>query len=143
MVPTDNFVAETSFRVRYAETDAMGIVHHASYIIYFEEGRSHYARERGASYAEFEEHGYALAVSEVHARYKVAACYDQLLTVRCWLEDLKSRSLTFGYEIVNAATQTVHVVGQTKHICVTREGKVAKLPVGWRTMLSGQAEPQG
>ena len=137
MVPAEKFVAETSFRVRYAETDAMGIVHHASYIVYFEEGRSHYARERGASYSAFEEMGYALAVSEVHARYKVAACYDQLLTVRCWLEDIKSRSLMFGYEIVNAETKTIHVVGQTKHICVTHEGQVAKLPAEWRAALIG------
>ncbi|MFC1959175.1 acyl-CoA thioesterase [Chloroflexota bacterium] len=142
MTPADRFIAETSFRVRYAETDAMGIVHHASYIVYFEEGRSHYARVRGASYAALEQSGFALAVSEIHARYKVPARYDQVLTVCCWLEDMKSRSLTFGYEIINAETQTVLVVGQTKHICITHDGNVAKLPVDWRALLSGQAETQ-
>ena len=61
---TDRFIAETTLYVRYAETDAMGIIHHASYIIYFEEGRSNYARQRGSDYASFERSGYYLAVSE-------------------------------------------------------------------------------
>ncbi|MBN1965336.1 MAG: acyl-CoA thioesterase, partial [Anaerolineae bacterium] len=107
MVPTDRFVAEHSFHVRYAETDAMGIVHHASYIVYFEEARSHYSRVRGVDYAEFEKSGYFLTVAEVHARYQSPAHYAEVLTARCWIEDLKSRSLVFGYEIVNAETQAV------------------------------------
>lgn len=137
------YVAEVSFRVRYAETDAMGIVHHASYIVYFEEGRSHYARERHASYADFEKTGLALAVAEVHARYSVPAVYDQMLTVRCWLEELKSRSMVFAYEITDADTGTVHVTGRTKHICITHEGKVAKLPESWRNALAGVNYAEG
>ncbi len=136
MAPTDRFVSETSFRVRYAETDAMGIVHHSSYVVYFEEGRSHFSRVRNVDYAEFEKAGYALTVVEVHARYRVPARYPELLTIRCWLEQLHSRSLTFGYEVVAAETQTVLVTGQTKHVCVTREGQVTALPVEWRRALS-------
>lgn len=140
MVPENRFVAEVSFYVRYAETDAMGIVHHASYIVYFEEGRSHYSRSRGADYADFERSGYSFAVSEVHARYKVPVRYGQKITVRCWIEDMKSRSVTFGYEIVDAATRAVHVVGQTKHICVTHEGTVTKIPETWRDRFLGKVE---
>jgi len=131
MPPADRFLAETSFFVRYAETDAMGIVHHASYIVYFEEGRSHYARQRGSDYADFERSGHYLAVAEVNARYIKPARYGDRLTIRCWIEDMKSRGLTFSYEIVNAAGELC-VTGSSKHICITHNGEVARLPETWR-----------
>lgn len=132
MAPTDKFVAEQCFYVRYAETDAMGIVHHASYVVYFEEGRSHYSRVRGADYADFERSGYYFAVSEIHARYKMPARYGQQITVRCWIEDLQSRSVTFAYEIVDKETGVVHVTGYSKHICITHDGRVTKIPLEWK-----------
>jgi acyl-CoA thioester hydrolase len=137
VAPTDRYVAETSFHVRYAETDAMGIVHHASYIVYFEEGRSHFTRALGRDYAEFEQEGFAFAVTEVHARYGAPARYGQKLTVRCWIVDLKTRAVTFGYEIVDALTGTVHVTGETRHMCVTRQGDVTRIPDSWRALLAG------
>jgi acyl-CoA thioester hydrolase len=130
--PTDRYTVENTFRVRYAETDAMGIVHHASYIIYFEEGRSQYARQRGSDYANFERTGYYLAVTEVNIRYLKPAVYDQQITVSCWLDDMKSRSLIFGYEISNPQTSELLVTGQTKHICITHSGQVTRLPDEWR-----------
>lgn len=130
--PIDRTIAETTLYVRYAETDAMGIVHHASYIIYFEEGRSNYARQRGSDYASFERSGYYLAVSEINARYIKPARYGQQLTVRCWIEDMKSRGLTFGYEIIDAQTRDILVEGLSKHICITHDGQVARLPEEWR-----------
>ena len=132
MPPTDRYIVENTFRVRYAETDAMGIVHHASYIVYFEEGRSHYARQRGSDYASFERTGYYLAVTEVNIRYLKPAVYDQQITVSCWLDDMKSRSLIFGYEISNPNTNELLVTGQTKHICITHSGQVSRLPDEWR-----------
>jgi acyl-CoA thioester hydrolase len=132
LTPTDRFVAETSFYVRYAETDAMGIVHHASYIIYFEEGRSNYGRQRGSDYASFERSGYFLAVSEVSARYLKSAAYGHKLTIRCWLEEMKSRALTFGYEIVDTDSGELFVTGLTKHICLNRDGHPSILPDAWR-----------
>ena len=143
MAPQDRYVSENSFYVRYAETDAMAIVHHASYIVYFEEARSHYSRSRGVDYAEFERRGFWLAVSEVHARYLVPARYGQLITARCWLDDLKSRTVVFGYEIVDAATGTILVTGQSKHICINHEGQVTKLPDYWRTLLSAESVEEG
>ena len=125
------FVAETKFHVRYAETDAMGIVHHASYIVYFEEGRSAYLREQGTSYADFERSGFYLAVTEVQARYIKAAHYDDLLTVRCWAEAARSRALDFAYEILNAETRELLVKGTTKHICLDRTGAIARIPEAW------------
>lgn len=132
LAPTDRFIAETSFHVRYAETDAMGIIHHASYIVYFEEGRSNYARQRGHAYAEFEREGYYLAVTEVGARYVKPARYDQLITIRCWIAEMKSRSLTFHYEIVDHQTAEIFVTGFSKHICITHDSQVAQIPEAWR-----------
>jgi acyl-CoA thioester hydrolase len=131
--PSDIFVAETTFYARYAETDAMGIVHHASYIVYFEEGRSNYSRQRGSDYASFERSGLYLTVAEVSARYLKPARYAQRLTVRCWLAELKSRGLTFNYEIVDAESGDLLVTGFSKHICITHDGQVARIPEPWRS----------
>jgi len=84
-------VVATTFRVRYAETDQMGIVHHASYVAWLEEGRSQWMRAHGNSYAQFEEEGLLLVVSELCLRYKQPARYDQRVTVRCWVESVRSR----------------------------------------------------
>src|SRR5262249_22262328 len=135
---TDRYVSEARFPVRYAETDAMGIVHHASYIVYLEEARTHYARSRGADYAQLIEHGYYLTVAEVHARYAVPAKYGQTLIARCWIDDLKSRSVTFGYEVVDSETGRVHVIGQSHHICITHDGKVARIPESWLNALKSK-----
>ncbi len=132
MAPQDRFVAETAFHVRYAETDAMAIVHHASYIVYFEEGRSSYARQRGSDYAKIEQSGFYLTVSEVGARYLKPARYSQQIVVRCWVEEMKSRALTFGYEITDQLTGELLVTGFSKHICITHTGQVTKLPDEWR-----------
>lgn len=136
MPPSDRFVAETTFHVRYAETDAMGIVHHSNYIVYFEEGRSTYTRQRGHPYARLEASGYYLTVAEVGVRYLQAARYDQRITVRTWIAALKSRSLVFNYEIVDAETDKLFVTGFSKHICITHEGHVARIPEPWREWLN-------
>jgi len=135
MPPGDRFVAETTFHVRYAETDAMGIVHHTAYIVYFEEGRSHLGRVLGAPYAALEENGYSLAVSEVTARYIAPARYDQRIGILTWVEDLRSRGVVFGYEVVDAETRQLLVTGQTKHICVDRHGQVRRLPGEWANKM--------
>jgi acyl-CoA thioester hydrolase len=121
-------IVETTFRVRYAETDAMGIVYHANYLVWFEVGRGEYFRAVGQDYGEWEQQGYLLPVSEVYARYHAPARYAELITVRTWLDELRSRSVTLGYEVRNAATQQCLVTGWTKHICVDREGRVRRLP---------------
>ncbi len=131
MAPQDRFVAETTFHVRYAETDAMRIVHHSSYIVYFEEARSDYTRQRGSDYANFEKEGVFLSVVEVNARYVRPARYGQQITVRTWIEALQSRGLTFVYEVLNPVTGEVHVTGSTRHICINRDGQVVRIPEAW------------
>lgn len=130
-------ITDTTFRVRYAETDQMGIVHHASYVVWLEEGRSHWLRAHGASYADFERDGLLLEVTELVVRYRQAARYDQLVTVRCWVESVKSRQVTFGYQVVSAESGAVFVTGHTQHICVNRQGQIAAIPDRWRSLLQG------
>lgn len=135
MPPADRHVSMASMRVRFAETDMMGIVHHAAYIVYFEEGRSHFSREVGAPYADLEEMGYSFAVAEVNARYAAPAVYDQLITVCCWVEKMGSRGMTFGYEILDPRDALL-VSGYTRHICVNRAGEVQRIPAPWLAKLT-------
>lgn len=137
-------IVETSFHVRYAETDQMGLVHHSAYVVWLEEGRSHWMRARGRSYAEFEKEGLVLAVSDLYVRYIQAAHYDQRITVRCWVEEVRSRQMQFSYEIVDAESGAVFVTGYTKHICLDRSGRVTKIPPKWQEFLrQGRAAPPG
>ena len=84
------------------------------------------------SYADFERQGFVLAVTEIHARYIKAVRYDQRITVRTWVTELKSRTVTFDYEIIDAESGELFVTGQSKHICLNREGQIAVLPRNWR-----------
>jgi acyl-CoA thioester hydrolase len=128
--------AETTFHVRYAETDQMGIVHHTAYTVWMEEGRSNWLRANGTSFTEFEKEGLSLAVSELHVRYSQPARYDQLVTVRCWIEEVRSRKVTFGYEIVEPSSGDLFARGYSKHICIDRQANVVRIPDKWRRFLS-------
>ncbi|MCE2472393.1 MAG: acyl-CoA thioesterase, partial [Anaerolineae bacterium] len=97
-------VCQTTFRIRYAETDNMGVVHHAVYLVWFEEGRSAFIRERGWSYADIEDSGYFLVATELRARYLRATRYDQQVTVKTWIEDVQSRTITFGCDILDTGS---------------------------------------
>lgn len=108
-------------RVRYTDTDKMGIVYYGTYPVYFEIGRSEFMREKGFTYREFEENGFHLVVVSLEARYYNTATYDDLLTVRTTVSDLKSRGLTFHYEVLKG--DTLLVKGNTRHICVNAENK--------------------
>ena len=133
--PSPPDAVEISFHVRFAETDQMGIVHHTNYIIWFEESRSAYMRARGTSYTAFAADGLELAVSKVQARYLAPARYDRLVTVCCWVEQMQSRKMRFSYRIYDTASGQTLVTGFTDHICITPEGRVARIPDKWRHML--------
>ena len=121
------FISESTLRVRYAETDAMGIVHHSRYIPWFEVGRSDWLRQAGLPYSDFSAMGYYLTVVEVGVRYLKPALYDELVTVRTWVSELKSRGLRMEYEVVNARDERL-VTGFTRHVCITHDGLPARLP---------------
>jgi acyl-CoA thioester hydrolase len=124
--------ATAEFPVRYAETDAMGVVHHASYIVYFEEARSHYMRAQGSDYALVEADGYRLPVTEVQVRYLGSLVYGDRARVRAWIAENKSRRLTFNYEITNAKDDRVLVTGSTQHIWTDLDGRVTRAPEQWK-----------
>ena len=89
-------VSETTVRVNYSETDQMGVVYHARYLVWFDVARCEHLRRTGLTYRELESRGCRLAVSEVSVRYRRPARYDDLLRVRCWVRDVASRRVTFG-----------------------------------------------
>ena len=129
-------IVETTFPVRYAETDQMQMVHHSNYVVWMEEGRSEYMRQSGADYADIERGGHLFAVTNIQVRYLVSAHYGERVTVRTWVEDLRSRQLTFGYEIVNASTGAALVTATSEHLCLDRQGNVIRIPDHWRKLLS-------
>ena len=129
--------SQTPIRVRYAETDAMGIVHHSNYVVWFEAGRSDYIRQGGSSYADLERAGYHLVVSEIDARYLVPARYDEIVVVHTWLEEARSRKLVFGYTVVRPATGETLCTGHTHHICTDHQGRVTTIPAWIRPILAG------
>ncbi len=131
----DKRVVETTFPVRYAETDQMQMVHHSSYVIWMEEGRSEFMRQSGADYADVERGGHLFAVTNIQARFLAPAHYGERVIVRTWIEELRSRQLTFGYEIANASTGAVLVTGASEHVCIDRQGNVVRIPDQWRKLL--------
>ncbi len=121
-------ILETTFYVRFAETDLMGIVHHSQYVVWMEEGRSDYMRRKGFTFDRWEEANIGFAVSELNLRYHAPAHYGERITVRTRVESLRSRQIVFGYEIVNADSQQLLVTGTVKLIAVDRENQVRTIP---------------
>ena len=127
----ENEVSETEFPVRYAETDAMGVVHHAAYIVYFEEARSQYMRDRRSDYALIEKSGYRLPVTDVKVRYVGSLTYGDRVNIRAWITENRSRTITFNYEIRSSANSAILVSGSTSHAWTNLEGKVTRAPSVW------------
>ena len=99
---------ETQIRVRYAETDRMGLLHHANYLVYFEQARTELLRELGGNYKDLEDQGYLLVLTKVEVKYRSPAHYDDLLTVRAMLRHLPSDTVTFYMEIYNEKKKLVN-----------------------------------
>ncbi len=130
-------VIETTLRVRYAETDAMGIVYHTNYIVWFEVGRGEFLRQKGGRYRELEDEGFFLPVTELDARFVAAARYDDEVIVRTSVERLRSRTITMYYEVLMKDTGQLLVTGHTKHLCVDGEGNMRRLPPELREAFGG------
>ena len=127
---------ETEIRVRYAETDQMGIVHHSNYLVWFESGRSDFCRARGFSYKEMEEKENALmVVAESYCRYKSPAFYEDELIVRTRVEEIRSRSLRFIYEIYRPSDETLLAEGETLHLVTDNNKRVRSLPEIYKEKL--------
>jgi acyl-CoA thioester hydrolase len=121
--------AEARVRVRYAETDQMGVVYHANYLVWFEVGRVEMIRQMGISYKDMEgEDGCGIAVVDVTARYKVPARYDDELAIRTTVRAVRGSVIRFGYEVVRVADGVVLCVGETVHVVVGKDMKRRPLP---------------
>lgn len=116
-----NLTHRTSVRVRYAETDQMGVVYHSNYIVWFEVGRAEFLRSFGLAYTNFEKEGLGVVVVEVNCRYRRPANYDDLLWIETSLVDISPRKLTFNYKVLRE--DTLLAEGQTVHVFVDRNGK--------------------
>jgi len=126
---------DVDFRVRYAETDQMGVVYHANYLVWCEVGRTELIRTQGRSYAEIERLGVGLAVAEATLRFHAPARYDDLVRVSTTLTEIQSRSMRFEYRITNAANGSKLVTASTTLIGLDRDGRVARLPNELRSAL--------
>jgi acyl-CoA thioester hydrolase len=128
---------ETTIRVRYAETDRMGVVYHANYLVWFEIGRTEFCRSRGFNYKDMEENDSAfLVVAESYCRYKAPARYDDELIVRTHITELRRRSVRFGYEVIRASDGVIIAEGETGHVVTDMNNRVISLPEPYRFALS-------
>ncbi len=123
----------TSLRVRYAETDAMGIVHHAVYPVWMELGRSDLLRNLGQSYPEWEKRGVLLSVAELRLRYRAPARYDELVEVRTWVKTVERRKVVFAYEIRRGETRLAE--GESVHVVIGRDGHARVMPADLLDLL--------
>jgi len=134
---------EAVVRVRYSETDKMGVVYHANYLIWFEIGRTEFCRARGFSYREMEENDNAfLVVAESYCRYKAPAYYDDQLLVRTHITELRRRSLRFGYEILRVSDGVVIAEGETGHVVTDSRGRVKSFPDEYAKLLATSPSDQ-
>jgi acyl-CoA thioester hydrolase len=117
---------EITIRVRYAETDRMGFLHHANYLVYFEQGRTELLRSCGLSYRDLEDQGYLLVLTRVQVRYRRPARYDDLLTLRTTLTRATLVKLEHRYELFRDGVLLAE--GETTLGCVDRQGKIQPLP---------------
>lgn len=132
-------VSELEIRVRYAETDQMRVAHHASYLVWFEAGRTELIRACGRSYAQLEEDGWLLVVIEAHCRYRHPARYDDVLALRTSFREVGPARVAFAYELRRAADGTALADGWTVHAAVDRTGRVRRVPVELRRLLARAA----
>ncbi len=117
---------EISIRVRYAETDRMGLLHHANYLVYFEQGRTELLRSLGLAYKDFEDQGYLLVLIRAEIRYRSPVRYDDLLTLRTTVIRTTAVRVDHRYELFRDGTMVAE--GSTTLACVDREGRVQALP---------------
>jgi acyl-CoA thioester hydrolase len=107
---------ESRLRVRYKETDQMGIAHHANYIVWFEIGRTDLCRAVGFPYAEIEARGYILVVTEMQCRYRIPYRYDDEVLIRTSVAGIASRSMNFAYELYDGSGSALHASGTSSHM---------------------------
>lgn len=125
----DGLVGETRLRVRYAETDQMGVVYHSNHFVWFEVGRVELLRQLGFSYRDMERDDDCLiAVVDASCRYRAPAVYDDEVIVRTRIKNVRESVVHFGYELLRAADRMLLAEGETTHIVINSEKKITTFP---------------
>lgn len=131
-----NVVTEERIRVRYGETDQMGHAYYANYLYWFEQARGAWCRDRGFTYKSLEQQGVLLPVVEAHLRYKGEVKYDDWITVRVWVNEIKRSAMKFEYEVVNESSGATVTEGYTWHVTMSPETRKAMtIPPFMKEML--------
>jgi acyl-CoA thioester hydrolase len=129
--------SSVDFRVRYSETDQMGVAHHSHYLAWCEMARTEHMRRHGVRYRDLEDRGVRLAVSEAHVRFAKSARYDDPLRVTAWLREAASRRVIFGYRVERVDDGALLATADTSLVSVDRDGRPARLPEDVLTRLKG------
>jgi acyl-CoA thioester hydrolase len=137
-VPT---VSETLVRVNYSETDQMGVAYHARYLVWLDIARTEHLRLCGASYRELETTGLRLAVSEVAVRYRQPARFDDRVRIRCWVREVGSRRITFGYAVEHADEHRLLATARVSLLALDRSMTLSRLPHQVRELFRPVADP--
>ena len=133
---------ETTVRVRYAETDQMGVVYHANYLVWFEVGRVELMRALGVEYKKMEiEDDCHIVVADAHCRYQQSACYDDVVRIRTRIAESRNRIVKFAYEIFRDADGELLANGDTTHIICGSNGRPKLLPQKYRVLLAAMGVP--
>ena len=127
---------DVELRVRYAETDQMGVAYYANYLVWFEVGRVEFCRKKGFIYADLEKSGYRLAVTDARCHYRNSARYDELVIVRTRLKELNKRMITFEYQVLRKGREELIAEGETRHICLDASNKPKSLPQAFMARLA-------
>lgn len=133
-------VHSVSHRVTYSETDQMGVAYYGWYTVWLEQSRTEFLRQTGMTYRELEAGGLLLAVSELRIRYRAPARYDDVLTITCWVREIASRRVTFGY-VVAREDQTVLATAETALLALDRNFNPVRLPPELREHLQPIPDP--
>jgi len=129
---------EVGERVRYSETDQMGVAHNKSYFEWFEIGRTEFCRKKGVPYRDIERRGYALVVVEAFCRYRRPLRYDDTVLIRIALQTMTPKKAVFAYELRAKGKEALIAHGYTVHIAVNKDGEVCPLP---RDLIEKIREP--
>lgn len=134
---TETQWSETRLRVRYAETDQAGVVYHSNYLIWFEVGRVELCRDHGFNYRDMERESNALLpVTEARLRCRNPALYDDVILIRTRVSALRSRAISFVYQVLRAEDGTLLAEGETHHIVMNRAGRARTFPPEFAERLS-------
>lgn len=136
-------INDTRLRVRYAETDQMGVVYHTNHLIWFEVGRVELMRQMGFSYRDMErEDGRFIAVAEATCRYRAPVYYDEEVIVRTWLKSVRESVVAFSYKLLRADDGALLAEGETLHIVTDTSMKIAALPEKYLKVFRAAAGKQ-